>query len=409
MSHASSAGFGSGFGSGSGIGKVTVKDMQDKAALELLTRVVDDVRRIVDDHGWRVGMVGELTSSNRRLLGLNVNAGQKILIRLRNTLLGPLFPYDDVMETMLHELAHNDVGPHNTAFYALLDKLRGELASLKRNGYSRPFAGSGRTLGGTFLNWDAPRGPPVAAASAAAVRRAKLGRIMGSGVLGSASTARVGKKLTPRELRARAAEQRLRDQVWCASRGDLDEATAAAEVAVDAATVDTAAAAEADVETPDVICKCCTLVNEPQFLCCDACGSTRSGHSSTDPPPPPPSLLASSPPPSAPSTALPRRKRSLSTSAPQPSYTTASGSKRARSLTHSRNTSSFWTCPACTQINEVTGSAVCHVSLLTGFSKDISAVPKGWTANLVEFDSVINQSRVTVAPYSPDRCANWVL
>ena len=50
-----------------------------------------------------------------------------------------------------------------------------------------------------------------------------------------------------------------------------------------------------------------------------------------------------------------------------------------------------------------------HVSLLTGFSKDISAVPKGWTANLVEFDSVINQSRVTVAPYSPDRCANWVL
>lgn len=34
------------------------------------------------------------------------------------------FPYDHILNTMLHELCHNEHGPHNADFYNLLDELR---------------------------------------------------------------------------------------------------------------------------------------------------------------------------------------------------------------------------------------------------------------------------------------------
>lgn len=34
------------------------------------------------------------------------------------------FPYDHILNTMLHELCHNEHGPHNADFYKLLDELR---------------------------------------------------------------------------------------------------------------------------------------------------------------------------------------------------------------------------------------------------------------------------------------------
>lgn len=32
-------------------------------------------------------------------------------------------PYEAIVGTMLHELCHNDVGPHNAQFYKLLDEI----------------------------------------------------------------------------------------------------------------------------------------------------------------------------------------------------------------------------------------------------------------------------------------------
>ena len=34
------------------------------------------------------------------------------------------FPYEQILDTMLHELCHNEYGPHNTDFYNLLDEIR---------------------------------------------------------------------------------------------------------------------------------------------------------------------------------------------------------------------------------------------------------------------------------------------
>ena len=62
-------------------------------------------------------------------LGLNVGGGgggtQEIKLRLRNAHSRESFlPYTCILGTMLHELCHNHIGPHNQSFYKLLEELR---------------------------------------------------------------------------------------------------------------------------------------------------------------------------------------------------------------------------------------------------------------------------------------------
>ena len=62
---------------------------------------------------------------NPRLLGLNVNRGVEVKLRLRRDGRDLDFvPYEEVLDTMLHELAHNARGPHDAQFYKLWDELR---------------------------------------------------------------------------------------------------------------------------------------------------------------------------------------------------------------------------------------------------------------------------------------------
>ena len=62
---------------------------------------------------------------NARLLGLNVNRGAEVKLRLRRDGRDHDFiPYEEVLDTMLHELAHIVRGPHDAQFYKLWDELR---------------------------------------------------------------------------------------------------------------------------------------------------------------------------------------------------------------------------------------------------------------------------------------------
>ncbi|CAN0501572.1 unnamed protein product, partial [Ectocarpus sp. 8 AP-2014] len=52
---------------------------------------------------------------------------------------------------MLHELVHNQIGPHSAKFYRMLDQLNDECDKLIREGITgrnMPFAGDGKSLGG---------------------------------------------------------------------------------------------------------------------------------------------------------------------------------------------------------------------------------------------------------------------
>lgn len=68
---------------------------------------------------------------NPSLMGLNIGGGSEVKLRLRrsnNEL--DFFPYTQILDTMLHELCHNEYGPHNTQFYNLLDEIRKVVAFL---------------------------------------------------------------------------------------------------------------------------------------------------------------------------------------------------------------------------------------------------------------------------------------
>lgn len=85
------------------------------------------------------------------MTGLNVNRGQKILLRLRYPGDKTQFlPIEQVTDTMLHELCHIVHGPHDGKFHALWDQLRDEHEGLVMKGYTgEGFLSTGHKLGGS--------------------------------------------------------------------------------------------------------------------------------------------------------------------------------------------------------------------------------------------------------------------
>uniref|UniRef100_A0A7C9F9J7 WLM domain-containing protein n=1 Tax=Opuntia streptacantha TaxID=393608 RepID=A0A7C9F9J7_OPUST len=197
-------------------------------AKQILERIAKQVQPIMRRHNWRVKVLSEMCPKRRQLLGLNVGAGIEVKLRLRRPDRELEFlPFDQVLDTMLHELCHNAHGPHNASFYQLWDQLRKEceeLMSMGIRGTGEGFDLPGKRLGGVS------RPPPLSSlrktALAAAENRQRLNTLLPSGPRRLGGDKNIMSALSPVQAAAMAAERRLQDEIWCASasRGlDVEE------------------------------------------------------------------------------------------------------------------------------------------------------------------------------------------
>ncbi|KAJ2748858.1 hypothetical protein GGI19_005934 [Coemansia pectinata] len=167
---------------------------------------------------WRVQVLREFFPTDANLLGLNVNRGQEIRIRLRPSHDPTQFlHYYDLLGTMLHELVHIVRSPHDTEFYRILDELKGEAEVLLAKGYTGDGFFSDGTRVGVGVSHNVPRhGLREQTVRAVEARRRKelLGgppRTLG----GARHWIALQAHNTPAQMAAMAMERRLRDEKWC--------------------------------------------------------------------------------------------------------------------------------------------------------------------------------------------------
>ncbi|KAJ1556252.1 hypothetical protein HK405_004125, partial [Cladochytrium tenue] len=236
-------------------------------------------------HGWKLPLLSEFYPADDRLLGLNVNAGREIRLRLRHP--GDesrFFDEESVVGTMLHELSIPVRGPHDAQFYKILDDLSKEFDEIVASGWQgEGFDAPGRRVG-EGASHDLP--PHLARERAAkeAERRLRLSKIMGppggQKLGGSLSTvaSKTGRRMSPAEMAALAAERRLLDSIWCGAgrdppaedggedgRDDDDD---------DCVLLDSEGLYEPRSSPKPWVCEVCTLINEPGAPECEACSAT---------------------------------------------------------------------------------------------------------------------------------------
>jgi hypothetical protein len=166
----------------------------------MLEKTAWQVQPIMRKRGWKVAELCEMKPEQRDRVGDNLNMGQRVRLKLRKNNKGDWFDYEHVVLVMLHELVHNDIGPHNAKFFKLLDEITVECETLMASGIGGSGAGfdaKGTKLGhrggppsrrgiqrrlprtprrsarGTRTPWDQPAGGGWAAASS---RRRARGR-----------------------------------------------------------------------------------------------------------------------------------------------------------------------------------------------------------------------------------------
>nr|CCC54043.1 conserved hypothetical protein [Trypanosoma vivax Y486] len=132
----------------------------DETAKRYLEQLLALGHRILVAHSWKIKNLKEFYPRSARLLGLNVNKGEEVRIRFRrpgakNTFL----PFEEVLCTLLHEIAHCEVSWHNGQFWKLYSKLVAECEQLKmrptldcllKTMSPPPPPGGGHRLGGSL-------------------------------------------------------------------------------------------------------------------------------------------------------------------------------------------------------------------------------------------------------------------
>ncbi|ODV78428.1 WLM-domain-containing protein, partial [Suhomyces tanzawaensis NRRL Y-17324] len=192
-------------------------------ANSLLHQVAKLVAPIIHENNFKVGNLCEMFPKNPNLLGLNVNRGQKILIRLRYHSNDRLFyPLGDIIGTFLHELTHNLYGAHDEKFYKFLDGLKTRFEEIQSgqtttSGYrcEEEKLGSGYNPSGGYVSVKEKRIKELSKLK----YKAEVRKLGGDG--------RISKTTDPRKLREamlQAAERRLKDNKWCHSNSEVTEA-----------------------------------------------------------------------------------------------------------------------------------------------------------------------------------------
>lgn len=199
-------------------------DRADEAK-KILEKVCWQVQPIMRKRRWSVRLVTEFLPRGAGLLGMNHNSGAKIQVRMRQTKDSDLFPFENVLGTMLHELVHNEVGPHNANFYALLDEIQKECDDLMDKGLGG--SGAGFDLAGKKLSNEAHNPTSTTEGRLKALKAAE-GRLKKQELMGCAGGRRLGGKpppanRTPAQMAAEAALRRLHDDTWCHTGRDAQE------------------------------------------------------------------------------------------------------------------------------------------------------------------------------------------
>lgn len=129
-------------------------------------------------------------------------------------------PFENVVDTMLHELCHIVRGPHDTQFHALWNQLRDEYEGLLLKGYTgEGFLSQGRRLGGARI----PQHEARRLAREAAEKRRRNSSRAGSGQRLGGAAPGLGQDI--RKVIADAAERRNRTLRGCGT-DKLDESQA---------------------------------------------------------------------------------------------------------------------------------------------------------------------------------------
>lgn len=110
---------------------------REAEALQLLKKIGHLVTPIMQQRGWKVGVLREIFSTTEHLLGYNLDKGAKIFIRLRkSTDESEFLDVEYLVSTMLHELAHIVYEGHGMDHWVLCNQLREEFKDLVSAGYT---------------------------------------------------------------------------------------------------------------------------------------------------------------------------------------------------------------------------------------------------------------------------------
>lgn len=197
----------------SNIGQIaSLKRYSDKDyANSILHDVVKAVAKIIHEYDFKVGTLCEMFPKDPRLLGLNVNRGQKILIRLRYHHNDKLFiPFTEIVGTFLHELTHNIHGPHDEKFYEFLNKLKSRFEDMQYNNIAGNdgYRCEEQKLGGNSLNMGYTSIRDKRLKALTPIFKAESRKLGGLSVIGLDAKA-------VRDLRLQAIERRIKDSKWC--------------------------------------------------------------------------------------------------------------------------------------------------------------------------------------------------